>query len=70
MCAWSARARPGLGISVPVRWNELKSLKGGAHWTVATVHDRLDEGNEPWADYEKSRTSPAKAMKALGFKPR
>jgi bifunctional non-homologous end joining protein LigD len=70
VCAWSARARPGLGISVPVRWNELGSLKGGAHWTVATVHTRLDEGNEPWAEYDKSRTSPAKAMKALGFKPR
>ena len=53
-----------------MRWNELASLKGGNHWTVATVHDRLDEGNEPWADYEKSRVSPAKAMKALGFTPR
>ena len=69
-CAWSARARPGLGISVPVRWNELASLKGGAHWTVATVHNRLDEGNEPWADYEGSRATLAKAMKAIGFKPR
>jgi bifunctional non-homologous end joining protein LigD len=69
-CAWSARSRPGLGISVPVRWSELATLKGGAHWTVATVHNRLDEGNEPWADYEKSRVSPAKAMKALGFTPR
>ncbi|HUR89777.1 MAG TPA: DNA ligase D [Ramlibacter sp.] len=70
VCAWSARTRPGLGISVPVRWSELGSLKGGAHWTVATVHNRLDEGNEPWADYEKSRTSIAKAMRAIGFKPR
>ncbi|HEY8047970.1 MAG TPA: DNA ligase D, partial [Ramlibacter sp.] len=70
VCAWSARARPGLGISVPVRWNELGSLKGGAHWTVASIHDRLDEGNEPWADYEKGRASLAKAMKAIGFTAR
>jgi bifunctional non-homologous end joining protein LigD len=69
-CAWSARARQGLGISVPVRWNELASLKSGAHWTVATVHDRLDEGNEPWADYESSRSALGAAMKALGFKPK
>jgi bifunctional non-homologous end joining protein LigD len=68
-CAWSARARPGLGISVPVRWEELQDLKGGAHWSVATVHERLDEGNAPWADYEKSRATLASAMKKLGFEP-
>jgi bifunctional non-homologous end joining protein LigD len=66
--AWSARARPGLGISVPVRWDELMKLKSGAHWTVSTVHERLDEGNAPWSDYEKSRAPLAAAMKKLGFK--
>ncbi len=68
VCAWSARARPGLGISVPVRWEELERLKSGAHWTVGTVHTRLDEGNAPWADYEASRTGLSAAMKALGFR--
>jgi bifunctional non-homologous end joining protein LigD len=70
VCAWSARARPGMGISVPVHWSELPKLKGGAHWTVATVHERLDVGNEPWADYEDKRASLGAAMKAIGFKPR
>jgi bifunctional non-homologous end joining protein LigD len=68
VAAWSARARPGLGISVPARWDELGGLKGGDHWTVRTVHTRLDEGNAPWDDYEASRTGLAAAMKALGFK--
>ena len=68
VCAWSARARPGLGISVPVRWEELGRLKSGAHWTVGTVHTRLGEGNSPWADYEASRTGLSAAMKALGFR--
>jgi bifunctional non-homologous end joining protein LigD len=68
VAAWSARARPGLGISVPVRWEELPKLKSGSHWTVKTVHTRLDEGNAPWADYDKSATTLTKAMKALGFK--
>jgi bifunctional non-homologous end joining protein LigD len=53
-----------------VRWEELQDLKSGAHWTVATVHTRLDEGNAPWADYEGSRASLAAAMKKLGFTPR
>jgi bifunctional non-homologous end joining protein LigD len=67
--AWSARARPGMGISVPVRWDELPKLKSGAHWTVATVHQRLDQGNAPWKDYEASRAPLARAMKKLGFAP-
>jgi bifunctional non-homologous end joining protein LigD len=66
-CAWSARARPGLGISVPVRWDELAGLEGGAHWSVATVGQRLEQGNTPWQDYEASRAPLAAAMKTLGF---
>ncbi|MEP6823522.1 MAG: DNA ligase D [Ramlibacter sp.] len=65
--AWSARARPGLGISVPVRWDELPGLTGGAHWNVGTVHSRLDEGNAPWSDYAGSAAPLAAAMNALGF---
>jgi bifunctional non-homologous end joining protein LigD len=67
VCAWSARTRPGLGISVPVRWDELSRLKGGDHWTVATVHTRLDEGNAPWDGYDGAAKSIGAAMKALGF---
>lgn len=70
VAAWSARSRPGLGISVPVRWDELEGLTGGAHWTVASAHTRLDQGNAPWQDYETSRNALAPAMKALGFQQR
>jgi len=66
VCAWSARARPGLGISVPVDWTELPSLKGGAHWTVRTAHTRLDHGNAPWAGYAKAGKTLAVAIKRLG----
>ena len=66
-CAWSARARPGLGISVPVGWDELATLDSGAHWTVATVQTRIARGNTPWRDYEDSRAALATAMKALGL---
>jgi bifunctional non-homologous end joining protein LigD len=69
-CAWSARSRPGLGISVPVRWEELAGLRSGAHWSVTSVHTRLDEGNTPWAEYEGSRKALGTSMKALGFRGR
>ncbi|MDP1636607.1 MAG: DNA ligase D [Candidatus Nitrotoga sp.] len=68
--AWSARARQGLGVSVPIAWEELKSLTGSTHWTVSNIHSRLDKGNDPWADYNASAQSILFAMKALGFKPK
>ncbi len=67
VAAWSARARPGLGISVPVRWDELKSLRGGDHWTIRSVQDRLDDGNRPWDGYAKAAKSLNAAMKTLGW---
>lgn len=69
VCAWSARARPGLGISVPVDWSELKSLTGGDHWRVKTVHTRLDKGNTPWRGYAKSARKLTAAMKMLAYMP-
>jgi bifunctional non-homologous end joining protein LigD len=69
-CGWSARARPGLGISVPVAWDELASLKGGDHWTVRTVHARLDEGNRAWDGYARSACRLTAAMKLLNYPAR
>lgn len=67
VCAWSARARPGLGVSVPLGWDELDALKSSAQWTVKTIHERLDAANLPWKDYEKSSQGLAAAMKMLNY---
>lgn len=67
VCAWSVRARPGLGISVPLAWDELPKLKSSAQWTVANVHTRLDKGNDPWSGYAKAAKGLSRAMKILGF---
>lgn len=66
-CAWTARARPGMGISVPVQWSELKSINSGAHWTVQTVGERLRIGNDAWKGYTTAAKSITAAMKALGL---
>ena len=67
VCAWSARARPGLGISMPVAWSELPHLRGGDHWTVKSAHERIATGNSPWDGYARSARSLTAAMAALGY---
>ena len=66
-CAWSARSRPGLGISVPVAWDELGHLRGGDHWTIRSAQTRLDVGNDCWKGYPKAAKTLDDAAKALGF---
>ena len=69
--AWSARARPDMGVSVPLAWDELADLTGGDHWKLQNLASRLPTGNQPWADYAISAQSLSKAMKIMGFqKPR
>ena len=65
--AWSARARPGAGVSVPILWNELDHITGAAHWTVRTIDERLAQGNAPWTGYDQSAQSLDHAMTILGF---
>ena len=68
--AFSARARPGLGVSMPVDWERLPSLKGGAQWTIATAREYLSfEKTDPWDDYWKSRQTLAAARKRLKLTP-
>ena len=65
--AFSARARPGLGVSMPIAWDELPEIRSGAHWTISDARDRLSfQKADPWADYWKCRQTLAAAMKALG----
>lgn len=69
-CAWSARARPGMGVSVPVSWDELQSLTGGDHWNVFTALARLDTGNSPWDAYADGGESLNEAFDTLELTPR
>ena len=64
--AWSARARKGLGVSVPVDWSELKTLTGGAQWTIVDAHERFEAGNAAWAGYSKSRQTLVASIRKLG----
>jgi bifunctional non-homologous end joining protein LigD len=67
--AWSARGRPGMGVSVPLSWDEVEHLTSSAQWHVRNIHERLDAGNTPWEDYNAAAQALGPAMKTLGFKP-
>lgn len=66
--AYSARARPGLGVSMPVHWDELPSIRSAAQWTIANAREHLSfQKTDPWDGYARSRQTLAKAMKLLGI---
>jgi bifunctional non-homologous end joining protein LigD len=66
--AFSARARPGMGVSMPVSWAQLSELKGAAQWTIATAREYLSfQQDDPWSSYWKKKQSLSRAMKTLGF---
>lgn len=65
-CAFSARSRPGMGVSMPVAWEQLRDLKGGAQWTIATARDYLSfQKEDPWRRYWKKRQSLTRAIQRL-----
>ena len=69
--AFSARARPGLGVSMPIAWEQLSDLKSGAQWTVQTAREHLSfEKSDPWAGYWTKKQTLTAAMKALGYRPK
>jgi bifunctional non-homologous end joining protein LigD len=68
--AFCARARPGLGVSMPVAWEQLMSLKSGAQWTIATAREHLSfQKADPWAAYWTTAQTLNAGMKRLGLSP-
>ena len=72
VAAFSARARPGAGVSTPLAWDELTADEDiRQKFTVLTVPQRLAQlEKDPWAGYWKTRQSITEAMsRALGKEP-
>lgn len=70
ICAYAARTREGLPVSVPLFREEVSEIKGADQWNVGNVHERLAEvGDEPWKDMKKTRQSiTAEMRKRVGMK--
>ncbi|HEX2199873.1 MAG TPA: non-homologous end-joining DNA ligase, partial [Burkholderiales bacterium] len=67
VAAFSPRARPGAGVSMPLHWDELEAKTDlRARFDVRNASRRLQEA-DPWAGYWTTRQSiTAKMAKALG----
>ena len=66
-CAFSARARPGMGVSMPLAWDDIHSLKSGAQWNIATAREYLSfRKADPWEGYRRARQSLTSAARRLG----
>lgn len=66
--AFSARARPGLGVSMTLSWEQLDTLTGSAQWTVADALQHLQRRREdPWAGFFATRQGLSGAMRRIAF---
>ncbi len=67
VAAFSARARPGLGVSVPLRWSELAHIESAHAWNVRNLHERIARlKSDPWKGYGQVRQTPGDAWQRLG----
>ncbi|MFI4917770.1 MAG: hypothetical protein ACIAS6_14850 [Phycisphaerales bacterium JB060] len=49
---YSARARPGAPVAVPVRWDDISRLDASNTYTIATLPRRLARlRRDPWEGY-------------------
>jgi bifunctional non-homologous end joining protein LigD len=68
VAAYSARARPGLPVSVPIEWNEL-DIDSAAQWTIRTLPERMaGMKKDAWASPGKAHTLTAAMKKKLGLR--
>ncbi len=67
--AYSARARPGLPVSVPVTREELTRLKSSDQWNIGNLQKRLRQLKaDPWAGYKNTQRITKPMWKRLGAK--
>lgn len=68
--AYSARARPGLPVSVPISRDELTEVTSSAQWNIANLQQRLRKLKaDPWAGYKNTQRLTKPMWKRLGATP-
>lgn len=64
--AFSARSRPGLGVSMPLAWDELEALKSASQWTITNALSHIQkQRSDPWETYRRTRQTIKRAAQSL-----
>jgi bifunctional non-homologous end joining protein LigD len=67
---YSTRARPGAAVSMPLSWDELRSVAGPAEFTIENTPSRLGSlKSDPWEGF-RSAAAPIEKSKATKQKGR
>jgi bifunctional non-homologous end joining protein LigD len=61
---WSARARPGATVSMPIAWKAVKTGLNPNAFTVRSAPALLAK-NDPWKEYGRSACPLAAAIKIM-----
>jgi bifunctional non-homologous end joining protein LigD len=57
-----------MGVSMPCSWQELSGSTSGAHWTILNARERLESGENPWAEYTRTKQFLSEASKKILLK--
>jgi bifunctional non-homologous end joining protein LigD len=67
--AYSARARSGASVSMPLAWEELSPEIGPAYFTIRNAPARLSSVADPWADF-RAAAAPIEEEREKARPPR
>jgi len=66
VAAFSVRARPGMGVSMPLSWEEVPSLSSADQWTMQSAVARQRRlGGDVWAGYGEAQQSITADMREV-----
>ena len=64
--AFSARSRPGLGVSMPLAWGEIDGLASASQWNITNALSHLQkQRTDPWETYKRTRQTTKRAAQML-----
>lgn len=70
VAVFSARAGSGMGVSMPIAWDELSDIGRADQWTIKTAVQRLHSVKaDPWEGFHRTRQGITVAMRrAVGLR--